>query len=101
MVEDNTDKDVHLCFTYFSKAFDNVKHEKLIEVLRNTGIDGKDIRIIANMYSSQTAKIKIGNSLSEMHSVTSLIQPSLLLKKSLEKHWRNYQMASKSMDKQH
>jgi len=49
----------------FSKAFDNVKHEKFIEVLRNPGIDGKDIRIIANMYWNQTAKIKIDNSFSD------------------------------------
>lgn len=31
---------VYLCFIDFEKAFDKVRHEKLIEVLRKIGIDG-------------------------------------------------------------
>jgi len=55
-------KQVHLCFIDVSKAFDNVKHEKLIEVLRNTGIDGKII--LLSLICIGVSKTKIGNSLS-------------------------------------
>ena len=47
-----------------SKAFDTVKHEKLIQMLQEINIDGKDIQLIKNMYWQQTAAIKINNNLS-------------------------------------
>lgn len=36
---------VYMCFLDYSKAFDRVQHSKLVSVLRETGIDCKDIRI--------------------------------------------------------
>jgi hypothetical protein len=41
-----------------------VRHEKLIEVLRKIGIDGKDLQFITNLYWHQQAKIRIINTLS-------------------------------------
>jgi hypothetical protein len=61
----DVDKDVYLCFVDFRKAFDNVNHEQLIDILRKTGIDDKDIRIVANLYWGQTARAKIGNELTK------------------------------------
>lgn len=58
-------REVYVCFVDFSKAFDNVKHEKLVELLKTTGLDSKDIRIIANLYWDQSAKIRIAGELSE------------------------------------
>jgi len=66
-------------------------------VLRNTGIDGKDIGIIANMYWSQTAKMKICQ---KEGAFCHFSYSTYTLKKSLEKHWRNCQMSSKSVDMQ-
>ena len=39
-------KDVYICFIDFIKAFDRVKHSKIIECLSEIGIDDKDIQII-------------------------------------------------------
>ena len=39
-------KDLHLCFIDYSKAFDKVKHEELLVMLRKLDIDGKDLRVI-------------------------------------------------------
>jgi hypothetical protein len=39
--------DVHACFIEFRKAFDTVKHDKMIEILGSFGVDKRDIRIIA------------------------------------------------------
>ena len=57
-------KDVYVCFIDYEKAFDRVNHEKLCEVLKSTGIDGKDIRIIARLYWEQLAVVRTekGNS---------------------------------------
>ncbi|XP_072402422.1 uncharacterized protein [Diabrotica undecimpunctata] len=54
-------KDVYICFIDYAKAFDNVKHEKIIEVLHKIGVDYKDIRTIASLYWGQTAKVKVGS----------------------------------------
>ncbi|KAL4104588.1 hypothetical protein QTP88_019882 [Uroleucon formosanum] len=55
---------VYLCFIDFVKAFDKVRHEKLIEVLRKIGIDGKDLQFITNLYWHQQAKIRRNHTLS-------------------------------------
>lgn len=50
---------IFACFIDYEKAFDRVQHEKMMEVLRNTGMDDKDLRIIRNLYWNQTATVKI------------------------------------------
>ena len=52
-------KDLHLCFIDYSKAFDKVKHEELFKLLENLDIDGKDLRVIRNLYWDQTAAVRI------------------------------------------
>lgn len=31
-------------------AFDTIQHDKLLHVLSESGLDGRDVRIIANLY---------------------------------------------------
>ena len=57
--------DLFACFIDYSKAFDRIHHLRLIECLEKIGIDGKDIRIIGNLYWQQKATIKVGNELSD------------------------------------
>ena len=52
-------KDLHLCFIDYSKAFDKVKHEELFKLLENLDIDGKDLRIVRNLYWDQTAAVRL------------------------------------------
>ena len=42
--------DLYTCFIDYSKAFDRIHHAILIECLERIGVDGKDTRIIANLY---------------------------------------------------
>jgi endonuclease/exonuclease/phosphatase family metal-dependent hydrolase len=51
-------KDVYLCFIDYEKAFDRVNHEGLIRCMQNIGMDGKDLKLIANLYWHQTAVIR-------------------------------------------
>ena len=37
-------QDLYFCFINFSKAFDTVKHDKLIQMLQDINIDGKDLQ---------------------------------------------------------
>jgi len=50
--------DIYTCFVDYQKAFDKVQHQKMIQVLKGTGMDDKDLRIIQNLYWNQTATIK-------------------------------------------
>ena len=58
-------KDVNICFLDYEKAFDRVRHEPLMQCLREIGVDGKYINIIRNMYWDQTASVRIMNELSD------------------------------------
>ena len=51
-------QDVYICFIDYTKAFDQVNHTKLIECLKETGVDNKDLKIIAKMYWEQTAEVR-------------------------------------------
>ncbi|GFO33601.1 RNA-directed DNA polymerase from mobile element jockey-like [Plakobranchus ocellatus] len=52
-------KDLHLCFIDYFKAFDKVKHVELFRILEKLDIDGKDLRVIRNLYWDQTASVRI------------------------------------------
>uniref|UniRef100_A0A2A4J795 Reverse transcriptase domain-containing protein n=1 Tax=Heliothis virescens TaxID=7102 RepID=A0A2A4J795_HELVI len=51
--------DVYLCFVDYEKAFDRVKHQQLLTTLCKLNLDGKDIKIIRNLYENQVATVRI------------------------------------------
>lgn len=51
-------KTIYLCFIDYTKAFDRVRHDKLMELMRKTGIPNHEIRLIANLYWRQTATVR-------------------------------------------
>ena len=58
-------KYIYVCFIDYAKAFDRVKHTEVIAALERAGIDGKDIRIIIELYWNQTAAIRVNGELSD------------------------------------
>ena len=57
-----------LCLIDYEKAFDRVKHVKIIECMDNQDIDGKDIRLIRNLCWNQKAYTRTEDGLSsEFH----------------------------------
>ena len=52
-------KELYLCFIDYSKAFDKVRHEKLFNILEHLDIDGKDLRVIRNLYWDQSAAVRV------------------------------------------
>ncbi|KAL4120153.1 hypothetical protein QTP88_012884 [Uroleucon formosanum] len=50
---------VFACLIDYQKAFDRIRHDIMIRILEEIGIDGKDLRIIANLYWNQTAVLKM------------------------------------------
>lgn len=66
IIERNIDinKEIYLCFVDYSKAFDSVIHEKLIQLLKQLNIDSKDIRLIQQLYWMQSSAIRMENKVS-------------------------------------
>lgn len=53
--------DIFACFIDYEKAFDKIQHEKMMQILKDTGIDGKNLRIIRNLYWNQSASIRLNS----------------------------------------
>ena len=76
--------DLYMAFIDFAKAFDSVEHVSILTALQNQGVEEKYIRIIAQIYSSMTAKIRLereGNSFQLRRGVRQgdPISPSLFI----------------------
>ena len=58
-------KKLYSCFIDFKKAFDSIWHSALFLKLQKLGIGGPFYNIIKDMYKSNTASVKCGQTLSE------------------------------------
>ena len=52
-------KDLYVCFIDYTKAFHRVRHEEIITILQQLNIDGKDLRIIKNIYWKPKAAVRV------------------------------------------
>ncbi len=77
------DTDVHVCFIDYAKAFDKVHHKAMIDCLQAIGLDGKDVRLIENLYWDQVAVIQIGNRLSPTVEIKNGVRQGCVLSPSL------------------
>ena len=57
--------EVFICFVDFEKAFDRIDWVKMMEILKEIGVDWRDRRLILNLYLNQTAVVKIQQEYSE------------------------------------
>ena len=62
-------KDLYLCFNDYTKAFDKVKHEEIINILENLDMDEKGLRKIKHLYWEQTAAVRMDNEVSNFQQI--------------------------------
>jgi hypothetical protein len=53
------DEELCACFIDWQKAFDRVNWTKLMEILKRTGIDWRERRLISKLYMEQSVKIQL------------------------------------------
>ena len=58
-------KDLFVCYIDYTKAFDKVNHNKLLQIMRQIGIPQLESRLIYNLYWKQHAKVKFENNMTE------------------------------------
>ena len=71
--------DVDVFYLDFQKAFDTVPHYRLITKLQNYGITGKTLAVISDFLSGRLFNVKVGDSQSQSHTVTSGIPQGSVL----------------------
>ena len=62
-------KGLYLCFIDYTKAFDKVKHEEPTQLMQSLDIDGKDLRLLRNLYWEQTSCMRVDNELSKFTKI--------------------------------
>ncbi|GFO16201.1 endonuclease-reverse transcriptase [Plakobranchus ocellatus] len=76
-------KDIYLCFIDYTKAFDRVKHWEMIKQLKQLHVDGKDLRIIKNIYWQQIAAVRIENEISPFQMIKRGVRQGCVLSPDL------------------
>ena len=52
-------EELSVCFIDWQKAFDRVKWTKLMQILKETGIDWRGKRLISKLYMTQSVKVRL------------------------------------------
>ncbi|GFO18885.1 endonuclease-reverse transcriptase [Plakobranchus ocellatus] len=76
-------KDIYLCFIDYTKAFDRVKHWEMIKQLKQLHVDGKDLRIIKNIYWQQIAAVRIENEINPFQMIKRGVRQGCVLSPDL------------------
>ena len=58
-------QNLYICFVDYEKAFDRINWQKLMECLKQVGLDWRERRLIWELYTNQTAVITVGEDLTE------------------------------------
>ena len=75
--------DIYLCSLDYKKAFHKVKHENLFQILEKLDMDGKDLRLVRNLYWEQKAAMKVNNDISEYINIKRDVQQGCVLSPDL------------------
>lgn len=76
-------KDLYLCFIDYTKAFDRVRHEEMMKLLEKLQVDGRDLRIIKNIYWKQTAAMKVINEIGVFQEIKRGVRQGCVLSPDL------------------
>jgi hypothetical protein len=53
------DEELSVCFIDWQKAFDQVNWTKLMQIIKKTGIDWRERKLISNLYMAQSVKVRL------------------------------------------
>ena len=76
-------KDLYVCFVDYEKAFNKVRHQDLFELLEEQGLDGKDLRLMKNLYWNQRAGVRVSGEVSELQHIKRGVRQGCVLSPDL------------------
>ena len=85
MIEKKIDfnEELFICLVDFEKAFDRVKWDKLLKVMKKVGINWKDRRLFDHLYEHQSAVIRMSNNLSDKCRIEQGVHQGCLISPTL------------------
>lgn len=76
-------RNMYVCFIDYEKAFDRVRHEDLMEILKSIGVKGSELRMIKNLYWKQKACVKIDGQETEWQNIKRGVRQGCVLSPDL------------------
>ena len=76
-------KDVYLCFIDYTKAFDRAKHDELFKQVKQLRLDGKELRLIKNMYWKQKVAVRVDNDTNSFQKIKRSVRQGCVLLRDL------------------
>ena len=73
------DNELFVCFVDFEKAFDRVEWKRMLNILKDLGVDWRDRRLICELYLNQQAVVRLGNDHTENCEVGRGVRQGCLL----------------------
>jgi hypothetical protein len=71
--------DLFLFFIDYTKAFDSIRHNEVINMLEKLHVDGKDLGIIKNIYWQQTSAVRVDNVIGTYQNITAGVRQRCVL----------------------
>lgn len=78
-IKEFSSKNKYVCSIDFTKAFDNVNHGKLLELLAAIGIGYRDVRSTVGLYWCKSARAKVGDTLNNKIKLTKGVRQVCIL----------------------
>lgn len=91
-------KNLYLCFVDYQKAFDRVKHDKLLEVMEKAGIPELERRLIINLYWHQKAAVRWDNESSKYVDIEKGVRQGCIISPILFNLYSEYMIAEAMED---
>ena len=91
-------KNIHLCFINYTKAFDYVDHDKLWKGLRKMGISAYLTCLLRNLYVSQEAKVRNLYGTTDWFKIEKRVQQGCLLSPCLFNLYAEHIMRNTGLD---
>ncbi|KAF7238944.1 hypothetical protein EYD10_14375, partial [Varanus komodoensis] len=72
-------KNIYFCFIDYAKAFDCVDHNKLWQILKETGVPDHLICLLRNLYAGQEAKVRTGHGTTDWFKIEKGVRQDCIL----------------------
>ena len=91
-------KNVYFCFIYYAKALDCVDHNKLWEILKETGMPDHLTCLLRNLYASQEATVRTGHGTTDWFQIGKGVCQGCILSPCLFNLYAEYIMQNARLD---
>ena len=91
-------KNIHLCFIDYAKAFDCVNHSKLWKILKEMGIPDHLTSLLRNLYAGPEATVRTGHGTTDSFPIGKGVYQGCILSPCLSKSYTENIMRNAGLD---